>query len=219
MSDPEQSNVEKLFQSSKLPRELIKGQIPGIGDAAPAFTAEAVVNGKFTDISLESLRGKWVVLVFYPLDFTFVCPTEIISFSEKAKDFRAINTEVLAISVDSKYSHHAWTNLPRNKGGLGAVDIPLVADYGKTITWKYGATYLESGHGLRALYIIDPSGILKHISMNDLPVGRSADETYRLVTAFQHAAETGQVCPANWKKGDASMIPDPEKSLEYFRQN
>jgi len=182
---------------------------------APDFKADAVVDGKFKTISLSEYRGKWLVLFFYPLDFTFVCPTEIIAFSERIKDFHAIDTEVVGASVDSKFSHLAWINLPRKDGGLGKMNIPLVADLSKQISKDYGVL-LPAGIALRGLFIIDPKGVLRQITVNDLPIGRSVDETLRLVKALQFHEKHGEVCPADWKPGSATMKDNPWDSKTYF---
>jgi alkyl hydroperoxide reductase subunit AhpC len=188
------------------------------GYPAPQFEAEAVVDGQFKRISLKDYAGKYVVLLFYPLDFTFVCPTEIIAFSDAADEFRKINTEVLAISVDSKYTHLAWINTPRNQGGLGKLNIPLVSDLTKEIATKYGVLYKDTGHTLRGLFIIgsDEKQTLRQVTMNEPPVGRSVDETLRLVKAFQYTDTHDEVCPVNWTPGKATIKPHPEKKLEYF---
>lgn len=187
-----------------------------IGETAPTFTAKAVVDGEITEVSLEDYEGKWVVLFWYPKDFTFVCPTEIIAFSDRANEFRKIGAEVLAISTDSEESHLAWTRLPRNQGGLGKMDIPLVADLTKMISAQYGVLQEDIGIAFRGLFIINPEGVLEQITMNNFPVGRSVDETLRLVQAFQFVAEHGEVCPANWTPGDKTIIPNPEDSQAYF---
>lgn len=168
---------------------------------------------------MKDYHGKWVVLFFYPLDFTFVCPTEIVAFSEAAPQFEAANAVLIGASVDSAFSHLAWVNTDRKKGGLGEMQIPLLADVNKVISTAYGALHLDSGHTNRALYIIDPKGVLRHITMNDPPVGRSTTEILRLVEAYQFSDEHGEVCPANWSKGKATMKADPTQSLEYFSKN
>ena len=187
-----------------------------IQKSAPAFSATAVVNGEFKKVSLSDYKGKWVVLFFYPLDFTFVCPTEIIAFSDRAAEFRSRRCEVIGCSIDSEYSHLAWINTPRNKGGLGKMEIPLLADLTKSIAKSYGVLLEDDGVALRGLFIIDPKGILRQITVNDLPVGRNVDEVLRLVDAFQFTDEHGEVCPANWSKGAATMKADPKGSQEYF---
>jgi len=189
-----------------------------ISKPAPDFTAAAVVKGKFEDITLSSFKGKYVVLFFYPLDFTFVCPTEIIAFNDRNKEFEAINTAVIAASFDSKFTHLAWINTPRNKGGLGDMDIPILSDLTRSISRDYGVLLEDEGHTLRGLFIIDDKGILRQITMNDLPVGRSVDETLRLVQAFQYTDKHGEVCPANWTPGADTLKPDPSGKLEYFEK-
>lgn len=183
---------------------------------APNFEAEAVMpDQQFKKIKLSDYKGKYVVLFFYPLDFTFVCPTEIIAFSDRAEEFKAIGCEVLACSVDSHFSHLAWTERPRNKGGLGQMKIPIISDLSKQISSDYGIL-LEAGMSLRGLFIIDDKGILRQITVNDLPVGRSVDETLRLVQAFKFTDEHGEVCPAGWKPGADTIKPGVAESQEYF---
>ncbi|GAB9472249.1 Peroxiredoxin-2 [Globisporangium polare] len=186
---------------------------------APEFTADAVVDGEFKKVSLSDYKGKYVVLFFYPLDFTFVCPTEIIAFSDKAEEFRKLGCEVLGCSTDSKFSHLAWINTPRKRGGLGEMNIPLIADYNKDIARAYDVLVEdgdEVGASFRGAFIIDGQGILRQMTVNDLPVGRNVDEMLRLVEAFQYTDEHGEVCPAGWKKGKATMKADVQGSLEYF---
>ncbi|RYP11115.1 hypothetical protein DL764_000273 [Monosporascus ibericus] len=185
---------------------------------APGFTATTVLpGGEFKDVSLSDYLGQWVVLLFYPLDFTFVCPTEILSFNDALPQFAAINTAVLGISTDSHFSHLAWAQQPRKQGGLGPdLKLPLVADKNHAISRKYGVLLEDQGVALRGLFIIDPKGVLRQITVNDLPVGRSVDETIRLVQAFQFTDEFGEVCPANWQAGSKGMKADPKGSLEYF---
>ncbi|KAI9337937.1 thioredoxin-like protein [Obelidium mucronatum] len=191
-----------------------------VQQAAPAFSAPAVVDNAFATVSLDDYKGKWVVLFFYPLDFTFVCPTEIVEFSERAAEFKKLGAEVIGCSVDSKHSHLAWINQPRKTGGLGEMKIPLISDITKQISSDYGVLIEQGGDiglSLRGTFIIDPKQIVRHISINDLGVGRSIDETLRLVEAFQFNDKNGEVCPAGWKKGAKSMIADPKKSKEYFK--
>ncbi|CAD7094103.1 unnamed protein product [Hermetia illucens] len=192
--------------------------MPQIQKPAPQFKGQAVINGQFKEISLSDYKGKYVVLFFYPLDFTFVCPTEIIAFSERAQEFRKINCEVIACSTDSHFTHLAWINTPRKQGGLGKLDVPLLADKSMSISRNYGVLDEDSGVPFRGLFIIDntPEQKLRQITVNDLPVGRSVDETLRLVQAFQFTDEHGEVCPANWKPGDKTMVADTNKSKEYF---
>ena len=188
-----------------------------VGQQAPDFKATAVVDQEFQDITLSQYRGKYVVLFFYPLDFTFVCPTEIIAFSERYADFTSRNTEVLGVSVDSKFSHLAWVQTDRKQGGLGEIAYPLVADLKKDIARAYNVLDEEEGVALRGLFIIDPKGVIMHSTINNLPVGRNVDETLRVLQAFQYVqANPDEVCPANWNPGDKTMIPDPVKSKDFF---
>uniref|UniRef100_A0A3B5KXJ2 thioredoxin-dependent peroxiredoxin n=1 Tax=Xiphophorus couchianus TaxID=32473 RepID=A0A3B5KXJ2_9TELE len=188
-----------------------------IGKLAPDFLAKAVMpDGQFKDLKLSDYRGKYVVFFFYPLDFTFVCPTEIIAFSDAAEDFRKIGCEVIAASVDSHFSHFAWTNTPRKQGGLGAMKIPLVSDTRRTISTDYGVLKDDEGIAYRGLFIIDDKGVLRQITINDLPVGRSVEETLRLVQAFQFTDKHGEVCPAGWKPGSDTIKPDVQKSKDFF---
>ncbi|XP_059902600.1 peroxiredoxin-2 [Gadus macrocephalus] len=187
-----------------------------IGKRAPAFITTAVVDGEFKDVSLSSYQGKYVILFFYPLDFTFVCPTEIVAFSDRAEEFRKIGCEVLGASTDSQFSHLAWINTPRKQGGLGPMNIPLLADLTHSISRDYGVLKEDQGIAYRGLFVIDDKGILRQITINDLPVGRSVDETLRLVQAFQHTDKFGEVCPAGWKPGNDTIVPDIKKSKEFF---
>jgi len=154
-------------------------------------------------------------LFFYPLDFTFVCPTEIIAYSDATERFSKINTKIAAISVDSHFSHLAWVNTPRTKGGLGKINFPMIADLNKNIARSYDVL-LDAGIALRGLFLIDPSGNIRHATVNDLPVGRSVDETIRVIEAFQFVEKNGEVCPANWKPGEDTIKPNTEGSKEYF---
>jgi len=186
---------------------------------APDFEATAVSpNGEFTQVKLSDYKDRYLVFFFYPLDFTFVCPTEIIAFSDRVQEFKDINCEVLACSVDSHFSHLAWTELPRKKGGLGKMNIPIIADLSKHISEDYGVLLKPPGISLRGLFIIDPQGIIRQITINDLPVGRSIDETLRLVKAFQFVDEHGEVCPAGWNPGEDTIKPGVKDSLEYFEK-
>src|SRR6478672_2686828 len=182
---------------------------------APDFTADAVVNEEFKTVKLADYRGKYVVLFFYPLDFTFVCPTEIIAFSDRIEEFKKRNCEVIGVSVDSAYSHLAWVETPRNKGGLGGLKYPLVADLTKKISADYGVL-LEGGISLRGLFIIDQKGIVRAITIHDLPLGRSVDEALRVLDALQHYEKHGEVCPANWKPGDPTI--NTKDAAKYFEQ-
>lgn len=183
---------------------------------APSFQTDAVVKGgDFKTISLEDYNGKWVVLFFYPLDFTFVCPTEITAFSDRYADFQKLGAEVLACSVDSKFSHLAWINTPRNKGGLGELNYPLLADLSKKIAADY-EVLLDAGIALRGLFVIDPKGIVRFELVHDLGIGRSVDEVLRVLEAIQTVDKTGEVCPANWSAGKETMKPGPAASQAYF---
>jgi len=190
-----------------------------IGKQAPFWEGTAVVNGEFKDIKLTDYRGKYLVFFFYPLDFTFVCPTEILAFSDRVKEFKKLNTEVVAASVDSHYTHLAWTHTPRKEGGLDKIGIPLLSDLTHKISKDYGVYLDDLGHTLRALFIIDGKGVLRQITMNDLPVGRSVDETLRLVQAFQYTDEHGEVCPAGWKPGQDTIIPNPVDKKKFFAKH
>jgi peroxiredoxin (alkyl hydroperoxide reductase subunit C) len=184
---------------------------------APAFTATTVVEGEFKEISLSEYLGQWVILFFYPMDFTFVCPTEILAFNDALPQFKALNASVLGVSTDSQYSHFAWAQQPRKQGGIGPdLKLPLIADRNMTISKDYGVLIEEEGIALRGLFIIDPKGVVRQITINDLPVGRSVDETIRLLKAFQFVEEHGEVCPLGWTEGDKTIKPDPKGSMDYF---
>ena len=185
---------------------------------APEFTADAVVGHDFKEISLADYKGKWVVLFFYPLDFTFVCPTEITALSDAYGKFREKGAEVLGCSVDSKFSHLAWVDMPRKKGGLGEIAYPLLADIKKDIARDYGVL-LDEGIALRGLFIIDPEGNVAYEVVHDLGIGRNVDEVRRVLTAIQTTRETGEVCPINWTPGDETMKPDPKGSLDWFKSH
>ncbi len=189
-----------------------------VGNQAPFFKAEALVNGEFKTISSDDYKGKWKVLFFYPLDFTFVCPTELVAYSEAADKFKALGCELIACSVDSAHSHLAWTKQPRNDGGLGEVKYPILADLDKKIARDYEVLVNDSV-ALRGLFIIDNNNVVQHSTINNLSVGRNVDETLRLVEAYQFTAKSGDVCPANWKKGSDSMKPDPTGSKSWFKKN
>ena len=188
-----------------------------VGLQAPDFTATAVVDQEFKEISLSQYRGKYVVLFFYPLDFTFVCPTEITAFSDRYDAFKALNTEVLGVSVDSQFSHLAWIQPERKQGGLGDIAYPLVADLKKDIASAYNVLDEAEGVALRGLFIINPEGVVQHATVNNLPVGRNVEETLRVLQAFQHVeANPDEVCPANWTPGERTMNPDPVGSKDFF---
>jgi alkyl hydroperoxide reductase subunit AhpC len=185
---------------------------------APDFTATAVVNEEFKEVKLSDYRGKnYVVLFFYPLDFTFVCPTEIIAFSDRVDEFKKRGAELLGVSVDSQFSHLAWIKSPRVDGGLGGLKYPLVADLTKKISADYDVL-LDGGIALRGLFVIDKAGVIRHITINDLPLGRSVDEVLRVLDALQHFEKHGEVCPADWKPGGLTIKPGVRESKEYFQK-
>ena len=183
---------------------------------APGFTALAVMPlGTIGELSLASYRGKTVVLFFYPLDFTFVCPTEIIAFDKRLEEFRARNAELIGVSVDSPYAHYAWRETPVAKGGIGPIGYPLVSDLNKEIARAYDV--LVNGEvALRGLFLIDTHGVVRHQVVNDLPLGRSVDETLRMIDALHYVEEHGEVCPANWREGQAAMAPTAEGVSGYL---
>lgn len=188
-----------------------------VGQRAPEFTATAVLEQDFIKIRLSQYRGRYVVLFFYPLDFTFICPTEVTAFSDRHADFAALGAEVLGVSVDSQFSHLAWIQTSRQDGGVGEIAYPLVADLKKEIASAYGVLDEDTGVALRGLFLIDPDGIVQHATINNLSVGRSVEETLRVLKAFQHVqGHPGEVCPANWTPGAPTMKPDPVGSKEYF---
>ena len=187
-----------------------------VGMQAPEFAATAVVDQEFKDIKLSQYKGKYVVLFFYPLDFTFVCPTEITAFSDRYSDFSSKNTEILGVSVDSKFSHLAWIQTPRNEGGIGDINYPLVSDLKREIVDAYNVLN-EDGEADRGLFIINPKGIIMHSTINKAPVGRNIDETLRILQAYQYVeSHPDEVCPAGWTPGDKTMKEDPKGSKEYF---
>lgn len=208
-----QFNLPRLFSTGCRLLSSVKVQHP-----APQFQGQAVVDGKFKEIKLSDYHGKYLVLFFYPLDFTFVCPTEIIAFSDSIDKFKAISAEVVGVSTDSHYSHLAWINTPRKQGGLGGLKYPLLADFNKCISKDYGVLLEDQGIALRGLFIIDPAGVVRQITINDLPVGRSVEEILRLIQAFQFVEKHGEVCPANWKPESPTIKPTPEASKDYFEK-
>jgi|LauGreSuBDMM15SN_2_FD.fasta_scaffold63140_3 alkyl hydroperoxide reductase subunit AhpC len=174
-----------------------------IGKSAPEFSGQAALNGEIVKLSLSDYRGKWVVLVFYPLDFTFVCPTELVAFSDRHADFKAINADIIGISVDSVHTHLAWTRTPRSEAGVGDLAYPLFADLDKSVCAAYDV--LHGPVALRGVFIINPEGTVHSATINNLPVGRSVDEVLRAVKAYQYVEKTGNVCPANWQEGQEGM--------------
>ena len=192
-----------------------------VTQAAPAFTATAVMpDNTFNEaFSLADNKGKYTLLFFYPLDFTFVCPSEIIAFDKKLDEFKKRNTEVVAVSVDSHFTHLAWKNTPVNKGGIGNVQFPMVADLNKQISKDYGVLLEDAGIALRGLFLIDKEGVVQHALVNNLPLGRNVDEALRILDALQFTEEHGEVCPANWRQGDEAMKPSAEGVAEYLAKN
>ena len=190
-----------------------------VSKPAPEFEAQAVMpDGSFKQIKLSDYKGKYVVLFFYPLDFTFVCPTEIIAFSEKQGEFKKRNTQVIGVSIDSHFSHLTWRNTDRKKGGLGDIAYPLVADISKQVSKDYDVL-ADMGIAFRGLFLIDQEGIVQHQLVNNLPLGRNVDEALRLVDALQFHEKNGEVCPANWKEGEDGMQADPEGAQAYFSKH
>lgn len=206
-----------------------------VGKKAPIFKENAVINGSeiVENFSLEQFIGKkYVIFFFYPLDFTFVCPTEILAFQEKLGEFEKRNTAVVGCSVDSKHTHWAWLNTERNKGGIKGVTFPLVADLSKTIAENYGVLageydYNENGEAIfngtpeayRGLFLIDKKGIVRHMLVNDMPLGRNVNEAIRMVDALQFFEENGEVCPANWHKGDDGMKESHDGVADYLSKH
>ncbi|MGD0653379.1 MAG: peroxiredoxin [Thermoguttaceae bacterium] len=187
---------------------------------APDFTATAVMPDNSFDekFKLSNYRGKYVVLFFYPLDFTFVCPSEIIAFDAALEKFQRKNTQVIGVSVDSHFTHLAWKNTPRKEGGIGPIRYPLVADLTKSIAEDYGVL-LEGGVALRGLFLIDKEGKVRHALINDLPIGRSVDEALRTLDALQFHEQHGDVCPANWHEGEEAMKPTADGVAQYLAKH
>lgn len=186
---------------------------------APDFTAQAVMpDNSIKELKLSSCQGKYVCLFFYPLDFTFVCPSEIIAFDKKLAAFKERNCEVIGVSVDSQFTHLAWKNTPRNQGGLGNVQFPLVADLNKNIARSYGVLVNDSV-ALRGLFLLDKAGVVRHALINDLPLGRSVDEALRILDALQFFEKHGEVCPANWKPGEEGMKPTADGVAKYLAKH
>lgn len=184
---------------------------------APDFTATAVLpdNTFKEDFKLSDLRGKYVLLFFYPLNFTFVCPSEILAFNKAAKQFEDSNCQIVAVSIDSHFSHLAWKNTPVNEGGIGNISYPLVSDLNKSISRDYGVL-LDAGIALRGLFLIDREGIIRHQVVNDLPLGRNVNEALRILHALQFTEKHGEVCPANWNQGEDAMTPTAEGVAAYL---
>ena len=191
-----------------------------VGREAPDWKADAVVNGnEFKEVSLSEFRNKkYVVLFFYPLDFTFVCPTELHAFQEKVAEFDSLDTQVIGVSVDSKFSHFAWLNTPKAQGGIEGVKYPVVSDLNKEITRKYDVEVEGAGISYRGLFLIDKEGIVQHQVVNNLPLGRNIDEALRMVKSLQFFEKNGEVCPANWNEGSKAMKPTNEGLKDYFNE-
>jgi peroxiredoxin (alkyl hydroperoxide reductase subunit C) len=194
--------------------------VPLVATEAPDFTATAVMpdNSFNNEFSLSDYRGKYVVLFFYPLDFTFVCPSEIIAFDRKLEEFKSRGVEVIGVSTDSHFSHWAWKNTPAEHGGIGNIQFPLVADFQKVISQDYGVL-LDGGMALRGTFLIDKEGVIQHSTVNALGLGRNIDEMIRLIDALQHLEQHGEVCPANWNKGDDAMTPTAEGVAKYLSEH
>ncbi|MDA0990169.1 MAG: peroxiredoxin [Verrucomicrobia bacterium] len=189
-----------------------------VGREAPDFTAAAVLaNGTISDnFKLSELRGKYVVLFFWPLDFTFVCPTEIIAHNKRVDKFQAMNVEVVGVSIDSQFTHAAWRNTPIEKGGVGKLGFSMVADVTHSICRAYGIEHPEAGVALRATFLIDKQGMVQHQVVNNLPLGRNVDEALRMVEALQFHEDVGEVCPAGWQKGELGMKATADGVAEYL---
>ena len=190
-----------------------------VTQAAPDFTANAVMpDNSFGSITLSALKGKYVVLFFYPLDFTFVCPSEILAFNKKVAEFKAKNCELIGVSVDSRFTHLAWKNTAIENGGIGNIQYPLVEDLNKEIAKSYGILFGGSV-ALRGLFLIDTKGVVRHAVINDLPLGRNVEEALRMVDALDFVETHGEVCPANWKKGEEAMKPTAEGVASYLAKH
>jgi alkyl hydroperoxide reductase subunit AhpC len=188
-----------------------------IGKSAPNFELQAVVDQQFRCLGKDDFRGRWLVVLFYPLDFTFVCPTELCAFSDRVDEFRAVGADVVGVSVDSQFTHLAWTRQPREQGGVEGIRIPLLADLNREMCQAFGVLN-EEGVALRGLFVIDPDGMVQQATINNLNIGRSVDETLRVVQACQFARESGDVCPADWRPGDDTIKPNVEDATRYFEK-
>ncbi len=193
-----------------------------VGRPAPDFTAAAVLgDGSIVDnFKLSQFKGKkYVALFFWPLDFTFVCPSEIIAHNNRLKQFEALGVQLIGVSLDSQFTHYAWRSTPVNKGGIGEVGFPMVADVSREIIKAYGIAHPEDGVALRASFLIDKEGIVQHQIVNNLPLGREVDDLLRVIDALQFTEQHGEVCPAGWKKGDAGMKPDTQGVADYLAKH
>ena len=191
-----------------------------VGKQAPDFTATAVMaDGSInTEFKLDDYRGKYVVLFFYPLDFTFVCPTELIAFSKRIKEFEDRDVQVIGCSIDSQFTHVAWRNTPIDEGGIGQVAYPLVADVKHDICRAYDVEFEDAGVAFRGSFLIDKEGKVHHQVVNDLPLGRNVDEMLRMIDALQFTEKYGEVCPAGWNKGEEGMKPNAEGVATYLKE-
>ena len=190
-----------------------------IGKKAPHFKAKAVVDGSIVEsFSLQDFLGNYVVFFFYPLDFTFVCPTELHAFQERLSEFEKLETQLIACSVDSPFSHCAWLNTPKSKGGIQGISYPIVSDLNKSIGKSYQVLKEEDGIAYRGLFLMDKEGIIRHQVINDFPIGRSVDEVLRIVEALRFYEKSGEVCPANWAKGDNGFKPTTDGLNDYFNK-
>lgn len=190
-----------------------------VGRPAPDFTAAAVLgNGEIVDSYnfKQAIEGKYAVVFFYPLDFTFVCPSELIAFDHRLSEFKSRGVEVIGVSIDSQFSHHAWRNTPVEKGGIGPVGYPLIADVKHDICRAYDVEHPDAGVAFRGSFLIDKKGVVRHQVVNDLPLGRNIDEMLRMIDALQFTEEHGEVCPAGWSKGKKGMTASPEGVAQYL---
>ncbi len=192
-----------------------------VGKQAPDFELMGYYKKEFKSYKLSDFRGKWVYLLFYPLDFTFVCPTEVLAFSRAAKDFRERNCELLGISVDSHFVHKAWVDADYADGGLGGdLEFPLLGDLGKKVSADYGVLEENAGVALRGLFLVDPEGTVQHVTVNNLSVGRSTKEAMRVLKSFQYVtSHEGEVCPADWDEGMDTMKADPEEMKKFLAEH
>ncbi len=188
-----------------------------VGRKAPDFELEAVSDGQIKTISLADYDGRWLIVFFYPLDFTFVCPTEILAFSDRIDEFRTLGADILGVSTDSPYTHLAWTERTRERGGIEGLRYPLLSDYKKTMATEYGVLG-DEGVALRGLFVIDPDRIVQQCTINNLGIGRCVDETWRVLQAAMFVQENGVVCPANWRPGEEGMKPDWNASKQWFEK-
>jgi peroxiredoxin 2/4 len=191
-----------------------------VGKSAPNFRTKGVVDGNILEnMSLKDYLGKYVFFFFYPLDFTFVCPTELHAFQEILPEFKKRDAEIIGCSVDSPFSHLAWSQTPKNRGGIQGITYPLLSDLNKEIARGFGVLNEEKGVSLRAQFLVDPKGIIRHSLINDLEIGRSASEALRLLDALIHCEKYGEVCPANWRNGDRAMTPTQEGVVHFFKES